>query len=273
MGDAALRWPTGALAQGLSAAWPGARAEALAEVGSTNTEVMQRLRANRQLPALLMVAETQTAGRGRHGRRWQSAPGASLTFTLGLQAAPVQLAGLSLAVGVALAETLDPGPAPRLQLKWPNDLWLADGPGQWRKLGGILIETVMAGERRSAVIGIGLNLRPLPATDEPLAMGQACVNELDPAADAPGLLLHLMPPLVAALQRFEREGLAPFLEGWRRRDLLAGRAVSLGDDGAEGGVVQGVDAQGALHLRQGGVDRFVHGGEVRVRPLPEPQGA
>lgn len=273
MGDAALRWPTGALAQALGAAWPGALAEAHAEVGSTNTEVMQRLRADRQLPALLVVAETQTAGRGRHGRRWQSAPGASLTFSLGLQAAPERLAGLSLAVGVALAEALDPSPAPRLQLKWPNDLWLADGPDRWRKLGGILVETVVAGERRIVVIGIGLNVRPLPTLGEPLAMGHACVDELDPTLDAPALLMRLLPPVAAALKRFEREGLAPFVEGWRRRDLLAGRAVSLGDEGEVAGVAQGVDSDGALRLRQDGADRLVHGGEVRVRPLPAAQEA
>jgi BirA family biotin operon repressor/biotin-[acetyl-CoA-carboxylase] ligase len=123
--------------------------QALAEVDSTNTQLLARLRADPAQPQLL-VAESQSQGRGRNGRSWQSAPAASLTFSLGLPLAPVDWSGLSLAVGVALATPSSrwaPGSA-RLQIKWPNDLWLRDAPGRWRKLGGILIETVSAAAAR-----------------------------------------------------------------------------------------------------------------------------
>ena len=109
--------------------------------------------------AVLLVAEAQTAGRGRLGRSWASQPGVSLTFSLGLPLAPADWSGLSLVVGVSVAQSLHP----QLQLKWPNDVWLQD-----RKLGGILIETATtkattpgpAGPGRQVVIGVGLNLAP-----------------------------------------------------------------------------------------------------------------
>jgi BirA family biotin operon repressor/biotin-[acetyl-CoA-carboxylase] ligase len=145
-----------------------------------------------------VVAEAQTQGRGRNGRTWQSLPGASLTFSLGLPLAPVDWSGLSLAVGVALADAIEPCERranARLQLKWPNDLWLADGGGTWRKLGGILVETVtLAGGGRACVVGVGLNVQP--RADVPgLASGYACVQELDPCMTAPALLRASGPAL------------------------------------------------------------------------------
>src|SRR5690349_23392402 len=98
---------------------PGFAVEAVAEIDSTNTELMRRARSGRDEPVLL-VAERQTAGRGRLGRAWQSAPGDSLTFSLGLPLAPADWSGLSLAVGVSAAESLHP----RVRIKWPNDLWV-----------------------------------------------------------------------------------------------------------------------------------------------------
>ena len=131
---------------------PGFTVEILPQVGSSNTELMRRARAGRTDPVLL-VAEQQTAGRGPAGTRLAHGAGDSLTFSLGLPMAPTDWSGLSLAVGVALAESLHS----RIQLKWPNDLWLDD-----RKLAGILIETASFGEDREApryaVIGVGINI-------------------------------------------------------------------------------------------------------------------
>ena len=170
---AALNWGAEALWLALEPLLPGLSVEVVAKMGSTNTELLARARqspADALKPALL-VAEQQTAGRGRQGKAWQSAAGASLTFSLALPLVLADWSGLSLAVGLALAEALDPvqpnagGATPRLGLKWPNDLILLDAHGQaphiGRKLGGILIETVQAGNQRIAVIGIGLNIRPL----------------------------------------------------------------------------------------------------------------
>ncbi len=176
-----LDWGAEALWLALEPLLPGLTVEVVAAIGSTNTELLARARqspADAHKPALL-VAVQQTAGRGRQGKTWVSGTGprdagASLTFSLALPLAMADWSGLSLAVGLALAEALDPasgtpGQPLRLGLKWPNDLLLLDDGGQaphiGRKLGGILIETVQLGPQRLAVLGIGLNIRPLPAAD------------------------------------------------------------------------------------------------------------
>jgi BirA family biotin operon repressor/biotin-[acetyl-CoA-carboxylase] ligase len=216
------------------------------------------------------VAEEQTHGRGRLGRDWVSSAGASLTFSLSLSLAPVWWEGLSLAVGLALAEALDPGPgAPRIVLKWPNDLWLADGPGCGRKLGGILIETVTVGDRRLCVVGVGLNVRPQPAgRAEGLLHGYACLQELDDGITAPQALASVARPLAQALRRFETEGFAPLAAAYRRRDLLLDQAVATSAPEALQGVARGVDEQGALLVGtpDGGTEvHRVLSGEVSVR--------
>ena len=175
----------------------------------------------------LLVAERQTAGRGRQGRHWKSALGESLTFSLSLPLAIADWSGLSLAVGVALCEAVGSvaggnSGAPRAGLKWPNDIWLMNGD-EGRKLGGVLIETVAAGARRLVVIGVGLNVLPFPA--DGLSTGFACVEELDPGITAPALLARVAPPLVRAIRQFEREGFAAFADRFAALDVLHGRAV------------------------------------------------
>ena len=273
----AARWELESLRRQLAPLLPGLAVEVLARADSTNTRLLERARTDAR-PCLL-VAEEQTAGRGRQGRAWASAPGASLTFSLALPLAPADWSGLSLAVGVALADALEPADGPRRQdlrigLKWPNDLWLLDPPDAGagrsigRKLGGVLIETVASAERRIAVIGIGLNLLPLADGAPALASGYAGLHELDPAVTAPATLARIAAPLVQALLRFEREGFAPCLPAWARRDLLRGRAVTTTSAAAPEGEAEGVDAQGALLLRAGGQLHRVVSGEVSVRLRP-----
>jgi BirA family biotin operon repressor/biotin-[acetyl-CoA-carboxylase] ligase len=212
------------------------------------------------------VAEQQTRGRGRLGRDWVSEAGASLTFSLSLPMAPVQWGGLSLAVGLCLAEALDPVDSHRIGLKWPNDLWLLDGPGRGRKLGGILIETLSVGQQRMVVVGVGLNIAPLQGAGAAgLAQGYACLQELNEAWTAPQALARVAVPLVRALKTFEREGFAPLMPAYAHRDLLLGQAVSSssGSDNLQG-MAQGVDEQGALLLDSGGLHRVLSG-EVSVR--------
>ncbi|WP_205665212.1 biotin--[acetyl-CoA-carboxylase] ligase [Caldimonas tepidiphila] len=265
MPAAPLHWPAEALWEQLEALLPGLSVEVVAETDSTNTRLLERARAGDAAPCL-MVAEHQRAGRGRLGRDWSSRAGASLTFSLGLPLAPRDWSGLSLAVGVAVAEALHPA----IRLKWPNDLWLVDAQGAGRKLGGILIETLLppAGSApqaaRPAVIGIGLNI--LAVDDPALAAQSAALVELDPAASAPAALAALAAPLVRALQRFEREGFAPFVEAYAARDLLRGRAVRTTQADVPEGVACGVDVDGTLLVRtETGVQR-VSSGEVSVRP-------
>ena len=224
------------------------------------------------------MAEQQTAGRGRQGKAWQSSAGASLTFSLALPLALADWSGLSLAVGLALADALDPatpGQPPRLGLKWPNDLILLDDGGRaahiGRKLGGILIETVQLGPQRLAVLGIGLNIQPLPprdAADAPvLSWGHASVQELQPGLDAPATLARVLPPLVRAMHAFEAQGFAPLQAAFARRDVLAGRTVATTLPALPQGRADGVDATGTLWLHTGSGRHPVSSGEVSLKPL------
>lgn len=271
-----LRWPVEALWAQLQTLRPGLSVEVAAELDSTSTRLLERARAGDTAPCLL-VAERQTAGRGRLGRPWFSDAGdtasagatgpASLTVSLGLVLAPADWSGLSLAVGVALAESLHAS----VKLKWPNDLWLTGADGAGRKLGGVLIETqslpadaAQAGARY-AVIGIGINL-DAPAARPELTLPAAGWRELEPAARAPELLARLAPPLLGALARFEQEGFAVFARRFKLRDALAGRPVTTTDAGLPQGRADGVDARGALRLLTDGGLRLLTSGEVSVRP-------
>lgn len=245
---------------------PAFTVEVLPSIDSTSSELMRRARDGLVEPVLL-TAEEQTAGRGRMGKGWHSKPGQSLTFSLALPLAPADWSGLSLAVGVSLAESLHP----EVRLKWPNDLWL-----QERKLGGILVETAGSGAGasvpRTVVIGVGINIaRPeatavqaLAAPGGVAAMPPAGLSELRMGVTAGEALALVAPALVRDLLRFGAEGFAPFAARFARRDALQGRVVRL-SDGTEG-TAEGVDAQGALRVATPQGPRLVHSAEVSVRP-------
>lgn len=303
MPDDAQHWGVEALWEQLLPLLPGLSVEIIERTVSTNSTLLERARVvSRPDPddpgvlvqrsvesrafgrraadvqPCLLVAEHQTGGRGRQGRTWQSARGASLTFSLALPLDLADWSGLSLAVGIAIAEALDPlepAATPRLGLKWPNDIWLMDdlspATRRGRKLGGVLIETVAAGPRRLAVIGVGLNVLPLPDPAE-VSTGFACLQELDPAITAPAALARLALPLVRVLKDFERTGFAPFAGRFATRDLLAGQPVRTTSAGVAEGIAEGVDAQGALLVRTAGGLQRVNSGEVSVRldPPAEP---
>jgi BirA family biotin operon repressor/biotin-[acetyl-CoA-carboxylase] ligase len=249
-----VNWPAEAIWQAVEPLLPGFTVEILPELDSTNSELMRRARAGRTEPVLL-VAERQTAGRGRLGRGWRSGAGQSLTFSLGLALAPADWSGLSLAVGVALAESLHPA----IQLKWPNDLWLAD-----RKLAGVLIETgsVERETSRYAVVGVGLNLAAPPS--DGLSTAPAGLAELLPGLSAGEVLVRLAAPLVQAIQSFESLGFAPFQARFNARDALRDRAVVLSDGSA--GTARGVSERGALLVHTAGAMITVTSSEVSVRP-------
>lgn len=229
----------------------------LAECGSTNTEALAHLRDGGG--PLIVSADRQTAGRGRLGRAWQS-DDASLTFSVARpMPAELDLSGLSLAVGCTVADVLDPS-AERIRLKWPNDLFL-DGA----KLGGILIETVpLPSQRRGVVIGVGLNLQPLPpdADRSAFASGHAALRSLDPTATAASVLDRLAPALRALLADFETLGFGPWQLAFSRRDLAAGRRVRVG---GQVGVARGVSTQGELLLDTDDGIALVSTGEVSLR--------
>lgn len=270
-----IRWPAEAIWEAVSPLLPGFTVEVLPTIDSTNTELMRRARAGRCEPTLL-VAEQQTAGRGRLGRAWQSDAGASLMMSLGLSLAPRDWSGLSLAVGVSVAESLQPVlPAlevARIGLKWPNDLWLG-GAGGERKLGGILVETASfvtpqaaaaarAASARYVVVGIGINV--LPRSAEGLSMPPGNLQDVEPGLDAPTALLRIAAPLVAMLQSFEAYGFAPMQARFARRDVLQGRAVTLSD--GQAGTAHGVAEYGALLVQTAQGMQAITSAEISVRP-------
>ena len=256
-----LLWPAEAIWQAVEPLLPGFSVEVLPELPSTNTELMRRARLGRADPVLL-VAECQTAGRGRLGRHWSSHGAvaqtptaratASLTFSLGLALEPQDWSGLSLAVGLAVARSLHPG----VRLKWPNDLWF-DG----RKLGGILIETAAVGALRYAVIGIGLNIELPPAHD--LRTPPAALCELLPSLDAAQALGCIALPLVQTVLRFVTQGFGPLRADFHARDVLLGCEVEC-TDGTRG-QAKGVDASGALLLYTAGGLKKISSAEFSVR--------
>lgn len=274
---APIRWPAEAVWEAVAPLLPGFTVEVLPSIDSTNTELMRRARAGQTEPTLL-VAEQQTAGRGRLGRVWQSDVGASLMLSLGLPMVPRDWSGLSLAVGVSVAESLqptlpplEPGQPPRIGLKWPNDLWLSGD----RKLGGILVETASfvapqaahpapahGTAARYVVVGIGINV--LPRSGEGMSMPPGSLQDVEPGLDAPAALLRIVPPLVAMLQGFEACGFAPVQPRFAARDVLQGRPVTLSD--GQTGTAHGVGEDGALlvHTAQG--MQAVTSAEISVRP-------
>ncbi|HAX22493.1 MAG TPA: biotin--[acetyl-CoA-carboxylase] ligase [Hydrogenophaga sp.] len=250
---------------------PGFTVEVLPSIDSTSSELMRRARAGLMEPVLL-AADEQTAGRGRLGKGWHSKAGQSLTFSLALPLAPADWSGLSLAVGVSLAESLHPD----VRLKWPNDLWLHQ-----RKLGGILVETASNGTSvgsaathpRLVVVGVGINIaRPEAAAVSALASPDALMPAMAPAGlsevlvglTAGEALARVAPALVRDIQAFESQGFSAFAERFARRDALQGQSVRL-SDGTQG-TACGVSPQGALLVQTDQGMQAVTSSEVSVRP-------
>ena len=287
-------WGAEALWQALVPLLPGLSIEVVQTLDSTNSELTDRLRnASRvqlaqgdrrggrgdDLSPQMLVAIQQTAGRGRLGRRWHATPGSSLTFSLALPLRRADWSGLSLAVGLALVEALDPT-GKRLGLKWPNDLILCGADavrndaagddttpdpasGMGLKLGGILIESVVVGDQRAAVIGIGINVAAQLVAEADY--GAAALTEIWPEATPQDVLARIGVPLVQALLAFERDGFAPLQDAYARRDVLRGRRVKTSDAAMPEGVAAGVDADGALKVAGRDQTRRVVSGEVSVR--------
>lgn len=239
--------------------------DALDECDSTSSELMRR--ADAGAPAgTVIVADRQSAGRGRRGRQWLSDPASSLTFSLLWRfTGPLsQLSGLSLAVGVGLARALENLGARGICLKWPNDVLLRTGD-DYAKLAGILIE--LSSDRRGtqAIIGIGLNLlAPQEALPQPAAgLDQACVTLPERHAVLAGVLVEL----ARALETFAVDGFMGLKIDWQERHAWQNQRVQiLGDDATSlPGECLGVDADGALLLETGTGMVRIFSGDVSLR--------
>lgn len=233
---------------------------------STNTALARQAEAGAPHGSVLL-AEWQSAGRGRFDRRWSSVPGAGLTFSvLWRFEKGTPLAGLSLVVGLAIADALRVLGLREVRLKWPNDVLV-----RRRKLAGVLTE--MRGDMLgpcAAVIGVGLNVRlpqaTIDAIDQPVIdLARSGLDTLDRNA----ILAALLSGLASALERFAREGFAPFRREWQAHCASLHRSVRvvLPDGAVVHGTMLGVDTQGALRIDVGGQTRRVFSGEL-LEPSP-----
>jgi BirA family biotin operon repressor/biotin-[acetyl-CoA-carboxylase] ligase len=235
-------------------------------VVSTNTALLERAAAGAPAGTVLAV-EWQSDGRGRRGRPWHAGVGEALTFSLlwRFPRGAGALAGLSLAVGVAIVRALATAGVSGAALKWPNDVLWEDG-----KLAGILTE--LAGDAlgpTAAVIGIGLNVRLSQATRARIGQRAADLETAcGVAPDRNALLARLLVELGQALQAFEKDGFAPLRSEWQRLHALQDRRVTLvlPDGTRRSGSARGAAEDGAFLLEtRGGMERF-HSAEVSLRP-------
>jgi BirA family biotin operon repressor/biotin-[acetyl-CoA-carboxylase] ligase len=223
--------------------------EIFSSIASTNTHLMTTA-----APAAgrfrVAIADHQTAGRGRHDRRWISTPGAGLCLSVCYTFAslPAQLPALTLAIGVGVVAALRQLAIEGVSLKWPNDLIALD-----RKLGGILTEAQSGGGGGTAVVtGIGINVRNGEHLELDLEAGRMLppidLEALQAEPPARELLAAtIVNELSSTFATFEQEGLAPFEAEWRRHDWLHGKAIAVDMPQQQiSGTAAGVDADGAL---------------------------
>ncbi len=236
--------------------------EVLNIVDSTNQFLKQKIGGLRTGHAC--VAEAQTAGRGRHGRNWISPFGANLYYSMywrfdgGYQA----LSGLSLVVGVAIANSLNLLGVADVQLKWPNDVYVYG-----RKLAGVLVEVEgQIGGHCDCVMGIGINVA-MPKDVNGITQPWIDLEEiLGERIDRNRLCAVLADELITVLQQFEREQLTPFIQRWCELDCFRMRPIHL-INGKQtiSGIGRGIDKTGALLLEQNGQIKPYVGGEISVR--------
>ena len=233
-------------------------------VDSTNAEIFRRLDAGGRAPFALL-AERQTAGRGRRGRVWASPFAENLycSVVLRVDGGMSQVEALSLTVGLAVAKTLHSIGLKDARLKWPNDV-LVNG----HKISGILLE--LAGDPADVchvVIGIGINVNMAVDTpsviDQPWTSVRQCLGRL---LDRNKLAGELLQQLQACLSIHWQCGFAGLRDEWEGLHAWRGCSVALtAGANATLGVVLGVDERGAIRLSVDGVDRSFSGGELSLR--------
>ena len=242
-----------------SCEWP---ALAYDSIDSTNAEALRLIERGQAAP-FLVLAERQTAGRGRRGRKWVSpfAENVYYSLVLRIEGGMRQLEGLSLVVGLAVMQTLRELSIPGVGLKWPNDVLV----GQ-KKIAGILLELVGdPADVCHVVLGVGINVN-MQATDEVDQQWTSMRLESGKVFDRN----HLVAALGVTLQRYlalhQAGGFLAIQAEWEQNHLWQGRDVSLiaGVNKIDGQVV-GIDSQGALRLRVAGVEKVFSGGELSLR--------
>ncbi|QWT39000.1 bifunctional biotin--[acetyl-CoA-carboxylase] ligase/biotin operon repressor BirA [Dickeya dadantii] len=231
-------------------------------IDSTNQYLLDRLDSVSSGDAC--IAEYQNAGRGRRGRTWFSPFGSNLYLSLywRLEQGPAAAVGVSLVIGIVMAEVLHHLGADGVRVKWPNDLYLND-----KKLAGILVElNGRTGDAAHLVIGAGINLRMNSSGSDVINQGWINLQEAGIDIDRNMLAVKLITELRTALVIYEQQGLAPFISRWNDLDNFYNRAVKLIVGNREiKGIDKGIDSQGALLLEQDGEIQSYIGGEISLR--------
>lgn len=238
------------------------RVTVLSVVDSTNQYLLDRI--GELTSGDACIAEYQQAGRGRRGRQWASPFGANLYLSMywRLEQGPAAAMGVSLVIGIVMAEVLQRLGADKVRVKWPNDLYLNDC-----KLAGILVElTGKTGDVAQLVIGAGINMAMRESNANQIDQRWINLQEAGINIDRNQLAAMLLNELRHSLQLFEKEGLSPFISRWRLLDNFIDRPVKLliGEQQIFG-IARGIDQQGALLLEQEGVIKPFIGGEISLR--------
>lgn len=246
----------------ISAQIANGRVIVLPVIDSTNQYLLDNL--NNLQSGDACVAEYQQAGRGRRGRKWFSPFGANLYLSMywKLAQGSAAAAGLSLMIGIVIAEALQSFGADSVRVKWPNDLYLAD-----RKLAGILVElTGKTGDVAQIVSGVGINLTMKHVETDIVNQEWISLQEAGISVNRNELAARLINDLRMGFQLFEQQGLAPYLARWEKLDNFLHRPVKLiiGDKEILG-ISRGINTQGALMLEQDGVITPWVGGEISLR--------
>ncbi|MCG9537455.1 bifunctional biotin--[acetyl-CoA-carboxylase] ligase/biotin operon repressor BirA [Providencia huaxiensis] len=236
-------------------------------IDSTNQYMLERINSLKSGDTCL--AEYQSAGRGRRGRQWISPFGCNLYLSMywKLDQGPAAAVGLSLVVGIVIAEALNKISQDKVKVKWPNDLYMND-----KKLAGILVElTGKTGDAAHIIIGIGINIGMNKNNIEDantITQEWSSLRDEVENIERNELSANIIKSLRKSLVIFEREGLKPFLERWFKLDNFLNRPVKLliGNDIITG-VERGINDQGALLLQKDNDEIISYiGGEISLRP-------
>ena len=240
----------------------------LAAVDSTNSRMVQRAQSE-PVDGLAWFAELQTAGRGRRGRTWVTPFARNIAVSLGfeLDLRASDLGGLSLAVGLAVAELLRREGADGAAVKWPNDVLLGGA-----KVCGMLTEAIARPRHCACIVGIGLNVDLPTAAHAAIDQQATDLKAHRVSTERNEIAGALVSSVVEAVARFRREGFGPKRSIYDQLHACQGRTcrITQGNQAREG-VVLGVTGEGALRMRCGGEVIEFTGGEVSLRPLAKPR--
>ncbi len=248
----------------LARALPDCQVTCFSHVDSTNTQLV-RLGQHQPIAGTVYLAEFQHGGKGRRGRQWISPYGRNLAISMGFATGKSlnELGGLSLVVGLAVAEVFENIGVADVAVKWPNDMLISG-----RKAGGILVELLQHDKRTEFVVGLGVNVS---LTDEEIeAIGQPVTDLRRAAVTASRTLLagKFVQVVTRYLHHFEEQGFASFVSAFNDLHLYHGKTCTLihGDQQIVG-TVSGIGLNGELILQTQQGERLFHGGEVSLRPV------